>query len=91
MPHDPVVTVTPGRVIIDGRFGVISADELRPIHVEIGVESLREVAATGALHSDGPVPAGVTAWGNLFTYIQESLAFAVGDSEPGSLVTVVLP
>ena len=77
MPHDPVVTVTPGRDWrqIDGRFGVIPADELRPIHVEIGVQSLSEAAATFAHHSDEPFPrAVVAAWGRPYTDVQESLA-----------------
>ena len=91
MPHDPVVTVTPGRIIIDGRFGVIPADELRPIHVEIGVQSLSEAAATFAHHSDEPFPRAVVAWGRLYTDVQESLAFAVAEPEPGDVLTVVLP
>ncbi len=55
MPYDPVITVTPGRVVIDGRFGVISGDELRPIHVEIGIDSLRQAA-----ESVSPSPSATT-------------------------------
>ena len=63
MPFDPVITVTPGRVVIDGRFGVISGDELRPIHVEIGIDSLRQAAESVSPESVGDYPPAVVAWG----------------------------
>lgn len=91
MPHDPVVTVMPGRVVIDGRFRVISADKLRPIHVEIGIESLRDAATTVARRSDEPFPRSVAAWGILCTEIQESLVFEANGTDPASPVTLTLP
>ena len=90
MPHDPVVTVLPGRVLIDGRFGVNSADELRPIHVEIAIETLREVASAPR-DDDDPYRPTVRAWGDLYTWIQESLAFEASGPDPDGLVVVILP
>ena len=90
MPFDPVITVTPGRVVIDGRFGVISGDELRPIHVEIGIDSLRQAAESVSPESVGDYPPAVVAWGNLHTYLQDLLAHHAGP-DPTARISVVLP